>query len=57
MRMILPILALSLMCFAFYPQPSAQAASGYDAQCKAAGGSAVQVNWSQDYEPRIGLGW
>ena len=39
MRITLAILALSFICFAFYPQPAAQAAGGYDAQCKASGGT------------------
>jgi hypothetical protein len=41
MRITLAILALSFICFAFYPQPTAQAAAGYDAQCKAAGGTSL----------------
>jgi hypothetical protein len=50
MRITLAILALSFICFAFYPQPTAQAAARYDAQCKAAGGTSLV--WDG-----IGLRW
>jgi hypothetical protein len=49
MRITIAILALSFICFAFYLEPAAQAA-GYDAQCKASGGTYLQ--WDG-----VGLRW